>query len=66
MDELWISLPVAAFRLAWSWPKAYNAALTQQLEARRSPQGRWLVSAASVDRVLRERGGSAVTEMIVP
>jgi hypothetical protein len=62
MDQSWIPLPVAASRLAWSWPKAYNAALSNLLEARQSQQGRWLVSEASVDRLLRERGTSQVTQ----
>jgi hypothetical protein len=62
MDQSWISLPVAASRLGWSWPKAYNAALSQRLEARQSKQGRWLVSEASVDRVLREREVSQVAQ----
>lgn len=60
MDQSWIPLPVAASRLGWSWPKAYNAALSQRLESRQSEQGRWLVSEASVDRLLREREASQV------
>jgi hypothetical protein len=61
MSQSWISLPVAASRLAWSWPRAYNAALSQILESRQSPQGRWLVSEASVERVLRERESRPAT-----
>jgi hypothetical protein len=61
MEQVWISLPLAASRLGWSWGRTYNAALAQRLEARQS-QGRWLVSEASVDRLLRERAGPLVAQ----
>jgi hypothetical protein len=64
MEQSWIPLPVAAARLGWSWPKCYNAALSRRLEARQSENGRWLVSEASVDRLLRERGTSPVAQAI--
>jgi hypothetical protein len=62
MSQTWIPLPVAASRLSWSWPKTYNAALCQILESRQSAHGRWLVSEASVERVLQERASNPATE----
>jgi hypothetical protein len=54
----WITLEAAAAKLGWSYHTVRNWVLRKKLRGRRLlPFDRWVVDAADVARLLRERDG---------
>jgi hypothetical protein len=55
-----ITLTAALVRLRMSWAQGYRAVLTGRLAGRQMPNGRWLVTLASVEAAERERKNDPV------